>query len=324
MPRTSPERAWGHPLQIINDGRRRVLDIEDALQWCYRDELPKCRDEDGRYRSESAGISPMFRMVAFGARIDNWSREPGHPLAMGEPHPDALIIADAVAGLLPEQIDITGYARRWGSDPIRVDVEVIAEQAARSVVGLVMTRARMGVRPDHGADPEVERVLQNGSPVVYRKAQHTFLLPSGEAVTAERDEPVPSANKRGGYYPEGSFGKIKFNPGRVAVFLERAEYSAWRRALEILAEQLAGKLASIEVRAPAAARRPWQGDSDSVRTGVVLRDSPADLRLRDEQHTVLAFRLLQEEEMEERRRHQARLRARERRQRQRQPTHAAA
>jgi hypothetical protein len=41
----------------------------------------------------------MWRYGVFGAQIDNWSREPGFPAALGDPHPDALEIESRVLAL---------------------------------------------------------------------------------------------------------------------------------------------------------------------------------------------------------------------------------
>ena len=70
---------------------RRKMTIEEALRWATRDELPK-RREDSPIRGPQCASDPVWRMVAMGGRVDNWSREPGMPPAMGDPHPDAITI----------------------------------------------------------------------------------------------------------------------------------------------------------------------------------------------------------------------------------------
>ena len=79
---------------------KRVMDIEDVLRWAFVDELPKRREDDGSFRMrEFPSVCPMFAMAQHGGRIENFTREPGFPAAMGEPHPDALIVEAAVLGL---------------------------------------------------------------------------------------------------------------------------------------------------------------------------------------------------------------------------------
>src|ERR1044071_3550593 len=85
----------------VSAATKRSLNIEAALTWTYRDELPKGYRQ--RHDREPEGprlpTSPLLRLLALGTAVDGWTREPGFPLAMGEPHPDALRIEAAVAGL---------------------------------------------------------------------------------------------------------------------------------------------------------------------------------------------------------------------------------
>ena len=71
--------------------KRRKMTIEDALRWAIRDELPK-RRADSPIRGPQCASDLVWRMVAMGGRVDNWSREPGMPPAMGDSHPDTITI----------------------------------------------------------------------------------------------------------------------------------------------------------------------------------------------------------------------------------------
>src|SRR5258706_11880489 len=95
---------------------KRFLDIETALRWAYRDELPK-RDHTAVPKhalnervwspytrpADFPEVSPSFREATgggpSGGYADGWSRDPGFPAALGEPHPDAFAIEAAVKGL---------------------------------------------------------------------------------------------------------------------------------------------------------------------------------------------------------------------------------
>src|SRR5215204_2644591 len=63
-------------------GPKRVLDIERALSWAYREELPK---RQRRLAFENAvdrprmQPSPLARMMALATPIDSWSRHPENP-----------------------------------------------------------------------------------------------------------------------------------------------------------------------------------------------------------------------------------------------------
>lgn len=66
-------------------------------------------------------------------------------------------------------------------------------------------------------------------------------------------------------YPTGSFCRIEFEPDPQLAVNDRADYCAWRLALEALAGALSGKLARIAALPPAAALFPWTGEKDGDR-----------------------------------------------------------
>lgn len=97
--------------------KRRVLSIEEALRWALRDEIPKRRFDQALGSAPSMpSIHPMWANGLF-TRVDNWSREPGMPLAMGECHPDADRIEAAITALNPESLDLTPYRIGHGLGP---------------------------------------------------------------------------------------------------------------------------------------------------------------------------------------------------------------
>lgn len=248
---------------------RPVLDIEEALKWAYRDELPKHGND--RDRGPGPYVSPMFRMCALGGPVDNWSREPGFPAALGSPHPDAIIVAQAVQDLEPADLDITGFARAYGMDPVGIDVDAIAEAVLGNLTTLVSLRARSGSRPgwQDGIETQPVRSPANGKPLVFQKVKATIEI-NGSSYDVERDEPVHDNKRRSGTYPVGAFAKITYDPGRVAHYTERAEYAAWHAALVFLAEKLEGVLTSLRPIRPSAPARPWLGEKDAKRSGTTL------------------------------------------------------
>src|SRR4051794_30922091 len=80
---------------------KKPLDIEDVLIWSVRDEYPKLRDRKGSWLPaiDYPSVTPMFRQVSLGGPIDNWHQEPGYPLAAGDPHPDAVVVFEAIKAL---------------------------------------------------------------------------------------------------------------------------------------------------------------------------------------------------------------------------------
>lgn len=149
---------------------KRFLDIEDALQWAYRDELPK-RAHGGSF---TGSISPGFH-IAPPTRIEDEpfgrvGRPPGFPAALGDPHPDAERIEAAVNGLVAwaghhfsddDMADVTsGIPLAWRrceeqdchgdmrcGIPQPIDAAALAVEAIANMGGMVTANARMASRP---------------------------------------------------------------------------------------------------------------------------------------------------------------------------------
>src|SRR5262245_24212331 len=127
--------------------------IESVLSWAYRSELPKgYHDDRERLGPRHTSISPMFKWAAHGGPVDNWSREPGFPLAMGtDPHPDAIAVHNAVMEL-EEEVGIV-----WKdaapvlmgdlAEHVRADDLPEIRKIRAQPRGLVSLHARMGNRP---------------------------------------------------------------------------------------------------------------------------------------------------------------------------------
>src|SRR6267378_3127137 len=154
---------------------KRFLDIETALRWAYRDELPK-RQHGGRY--DTRKLTGMMSDPA-GAELvrrdaqddDDRCREPGFPAALGDPHPDSIIIETAVKHLgdwaghrfADERMDALTSDLPLAIDPVLVGIEAIAAMS-----GTVTINARMATRPKWSSDKPTPRWMTgpNGKPKV--------------------------------------------------------------------------------------------------------------------------------------------------------------
>jgi hypothetical protein len=207
---------------------KRARDIEKILHWAYRDELPKMGAEHGGFSATAAG----FSMVP---RHEDFSREPGFPAALGDPHPDALIIAGTVQALSDHEADMDVLGQvEWLAPECAayIDRRDIVLAAWRiDIAPYVMMHARMGTRPPWQVDGfRAHRVIgRNGKPVV-----------SGT-----------DSNGRWGWCP------LDIAPDPREVVNDRAEYVAWWEALNLLAVRLSGMLGSWEPLPPTAPIRPW-------------------------------------------------------------------
>src|SRR6266404_4439223 len=209
---------------------KRFLDIETALRWAYRDELPK-RQHGGRYDTRDLTAASMSRLAAADDEQPCDQREPGFPAALGDPHPDSIIIESAVKHLG----DWAGYCfgdnrmdaltcdlplNPWSTaldgfihlDPVGAATEAIAAMA-----GTITVNARMASRPRWSIDrPKSSWVSgANGRPKIL--IDETFVErvdrkgvyyeptrdPEPDAISFTKS--VPSPPIRASLYHEGAY-----------------------------------------------------------------------------------------------------------------------
>ncbi len=286
---------------------KRFLDIETALRWAYRDELPK-RQHGGRY--DTRKLTGMMSDPA-GAELvrrdaqddDDRCREPGFPAAMGDPHPDSIIIESAVKHLG----DWAGH--RFGADRmdaltcdlpldpwstaldgfIHLDPVGAATEAIAAMAGTITVNARMASRPRWSIDrPKSSWVSgPNGKPKVL--IDETFVQkfdPKGMFYEPTQD-PEPRAitfvktmscrSVRANLYRPGTYCPLAWRPDPVRLLSERAEHCAWHAGLEILSAELEGQLEAIAVLSPAAAWAPWLSPGSSPGTHEDIHGQPPEL-----------------------------------------------
>jgi hypothetical protein len=218
------------------------VDTEKLLQWAFRDELPK--KEFGGWTG-SAGMSPMFRLADLGTRVDDWSDEPGFPLALGAPHPDALVVEAAVLAL--EDVGVN-----WpGSKPLLMDElggllsddDPTLSALVIGTVGLVALHARMGTRPRWDYEPLPEPIVgRNGKPVVQ------YVGEGGQLVEGRKAR----------HYGEGARCPLMWFPAPREAAYARLEWTIWCESVEQLGRDLAGKLEDHIAIAPQLPRAPWR------------------------------------------------------------------
>ena len=223
---------------------RRVLSIEEILRWCIRDELPKRgREGEGSVRS----VHPMWAGGLF-TRVDNWSRDPGMPIALGLPHADALAIERAILDLEdaikaaeknrdPLPLDLEPYQIGYGLGP-HCQANRIAYDAVLQACGWLITYAVKGKLPDLGEHLHCEPAKsENGKITLWR----TISTQCGEDAQGRPlfttfDQATVS---KGDARDAGLFCKLKWVRGANDVAEDRARYAAWHAAETYLAGKLA-------------------------------------------------------------------------------------
>ena len=257
-------------------GAKRVVDIEDVVRWACAEELPKKRPAAAGALPRLSALVPRSERTTLGP----WTRPAGFPEICpmfargystgsfarsgrgGEPDPDALAIEAAILALVGPALLARGLEEAVVSDiGLPVDVEGALAASFANAPNLVLAHGRLGTRPDAGcaAFRVQPRLAVNGKPGVWRTERLT------DPLGGERDYENPVKAIRRDLYPPGSFCRIEFEPDPQLVVNDRADYCAWRLALEALSEALSGKLERISALPPAAALFPWTGERDGER-----------------------------------------------------------
>jgi hypothetical protein len=257
---------------------KRFLDVEYALRWAYRDELPK-RHHGGSSWIAGTPLTPV--RVNFSDIGEYFRREPGFPEAAGEPHPDAFLIEAAAKGLEAWKghgfgPDPAQSGLMHGIDHMDIDHVQAGMEAVAAMAGIVSVNARAATRPRWSRklpEPFPDNG-QNGKPrvlidetfveMVDRKGVYYEPTRDPEPGAITFIKAVPSPPIRAGLYRQGAYCPLVYRPSPAGVVAQRAEYAAWRMGLEILAGELDGRLATIGVLTPAAPWRPWCFDRGSA------------------------------------------------------------
>lgn len=251
--------------------KRRKMTIEEVLRWAIRDELPK-RRADAPIRGPKCASDPVWRMVAMGGPIDNWSREPGMPPAMGDPHPDAILIEAhlqvlsetlqrAAAGSATCPLDLSPYPVQFHLRG-KASLEVLTSTAMHATPAWLVTSAIRGSRPDVGGGIEVEPAKsENGKITLWRTVQKPCGEVDGKPWFTTHDE---IATSKGDGRDAGLFCKLHYTRTAVEVLEEQLRYAYWHAALVYLVPALQF-LTSIEVLAPKATIAPWLEAEEEVR-----------------------------------------------------------
>lgn len=275
--------------------RKRQEDIEGALRWAYVDELPK-RGKASLQTGRGSNFDVVTRYGELGTVIDEAMTEPGFPGELGDPHPDALVIEEAVNSLA----DITdaAYDEAMGiADDMGfgLDEQRALAWALPQMRGFVITHAIQRNRPECRDFPVPGRVqAPNSNLPLVQRVENTYAKDDREGQHPYRAAvPSPSVGKKGELpvYKRGSFCPLAWYPDPESILLDRAAYVVWWSALDLLASELQGQLESIDVTGPAAPMRPWTGEVDKREARRVLPDLYSIERLRQDRINALAARL---------------------------------
>lgn len=303
-------RIWDGNRKIGTVAPKRLMTAEEAVVWAWREELPKApRMPSGPDAfigawSKTAEFADYLSLVdKFG--VNRFGCVPDFS-AERWPHDDATAIADAIFALdqsaielpedwrpAPELDDYDGLGAKAVSDAWRKMTVTDREGGFRLRLkpsDLVIRHAILGQRKDLSLDDvtiETEKGANGKARWFVRQDQWVTIgkAADGTEITELRSYEAPGIDKRGHPLPN-AYQKRFLDPDPVWTIVARAEHEIWHSTLSLMAEELSGRLQSIEIGMPVTAARPWEGEA--VRQGRVLPDLVAARR--DEQMRMDALR----------------------------------
>lgn len=262
------------------------MPIEDLLRWAFRDELPKSPPRGGgEWRSAAPGFAGVGGAWATMPSVDNHWGVVADLHADGPPHPDAVLIGEAVTQLDAWEIDLPidwNPLSDLGLSEVE-QYEVLSRVMIAALMGparLIRKHAIMGGCPEWEAErPERMMVRRgNGRDAWFRKINLPYTDPFG--VVIDRVVEVDGYDARGKRPYKGAYRKTVLEPDPKPAAESRGEYELWRSALDAMCEMLAGALKDHEALPSARPIRPWEsGDVPTVRVLPDLKAASTAMRM---------------------------------------------
>ena len=297
---------------------KQAIGIQRLLEWAYRDELPRARRFEpilpqhpdapkGGWDAVARQGELMVETIDDGTRLNRWGVVP-EEIVSRDPHPDAIAVGLAVQALdrwlinLPDTWAMdpllsAGIAVEGEGDMTREEWAAAAERALarltlkdadgrttmrRPISHLVIRAATMRKALSvSGARIKRRFVLAaNGKPAWFARD----LAPVGfNADGSQRmGEVEVNGVQRNGRLKPGAYRKYEVDPDPALVLLERAEYEVWRAALDVLAEDLDGKLEAHTVRPSRLPWRPWAEPASALPTVLPDLTPPITIEAREQ------------------------------------------
>jgi hypothetical protein len=235
--------------------RRRIMPIEQALNWAYAEELARVPPST---EPEFHATHPMWNLRVDGS-LGSYDETALRRLA----HPDAIEIAKAVDKLNPAEIEHEKFD--LGTDQPQLEHTAI-QKALPRVHDLIIIHARLSTLPDLPMERRAYPVRSaNGEVIVQRQTTFTQRTIAGGQISYQDHELVHDTDRMTyrrakptrGRYPQGAVCPLIWAPEWPYVARERAEYMVWRLALRCLSRTLQN-LERVAILHSRLALRPWR------------------------------------------------------------------
>ena len=263
---------------------KRSLDIESALRWAFRDELPKTAERENPGEAPDFLAKPGYGWGAIESYAELLTKVDVNRYGvvpdigyLSDPHPDAIMIGDAVRSLalcelmIPEGWNPLGDMPGLGMVGEAAVAKVLASDAVVTEAGTTRLRTspsalvtkyailgRYGC-PEWEVDvPELKIVSANGKPKWFMQREQWSKSCDKRDVSHMVE--VDGYNERAKRPYPGAYRKHILSPDPFLGILGRAEYEIWHAALSTLTEDLMPKLTSVALQPFTRAVRPWMDD----------------------------------------------------------------
>jgi len=243
----------------------RQVSIVKLLEWAYRQELPKAERPGGSFTgaaSSSWGMVADYGVLGtvIDAPVNRWGVVPVH-LESGNPHPDAMMVARAVAVLDGARVHLPDG---WTPFPEWADSDgLVAETVARLRARLVLisgaeiqtmliARAVLGRTADwRGEEPGRVMIMRGGKPAWFMKV-------AGQDAYGNRvDREVDGSNRRSHRPYPGAYRKYRLIGDVEGLVIDRFRRTVWALAVRHIASTVAGQMVEHELTAEVPTLAPW-------------------------------------------------------------------
>lgn len=245
------------------------INIEKLLKWAYCEELPKAGSSHGGTYSVGSSWTSISSFAELLTKVDDneYGVVPSFEVGIGEPHPDALAIHAAVCRL--NELELT-MPDDWNPMPeieehekhLQMSLQAARfgiANAKRSPADLVRKHAILGGFPDWVGEVPVLKPVCNSSglPIWFQMRIDHGIGGNGQPVE-NKFETEDGWNRNTKAPKAGAYQKFFLTPDPTPVIIGRGEYQIWVCCLNIIVEELAGKLDKWKVETVARPTCPWE------------------------------------------------------------------
>ncbi|EDQ33937.1 hypothetical protein HPDFL43_05770 [Hoeflea phototrophica DFL-43] len=241
------------------------IGIVELLEWAYRHELPKAeRAGAGMSASVASSWGLVYNLGILGTVIDAPTNGYGVvPVSFdeGDPHPDAVIVGEAVAALSSLGVWISDG---WSPFPEWADTDgLVAETVARirprlaAITGqeiqtMLIARAVLGRKPDwRGEEPGRAMITRGGKPAWFMK------MAGKDAYGNPVEREVDGFNPRSQRPKPGAYRKYRLTDDVEGLAIDRFRRTVWALAVRHVARYVAAWLSSHQLTAEVPTLAPW-------------------------------------------------------------------